>query len=198
MSSLAIVPAAGRGSRFGATPKLLAPVGGAPMLERTVRSLLEAGVDGVVVVVAPDGPPGALDVLHDPRVAVVVNPDPSRGMFSSIQAGAEYAGRAGVWSASAGDPAVVLVLPGDMPFVSPRTIEQVARACGDSGQIVTPTFNGTRGHPVALPAGMLDRILRAPADATLADLRDGWPAGRTTVPVDDPGVLRDVDVPGDL
>ena len=198
MSIVAIVPAAGRGTRFGAAPKLLAPVGGAPMIERTVRSLLDADAARVVVVVADAPAVAEVAVLADPRVAVVVNPDPSRGMFSSIQAGAEYVGRTGVGFAAAGDPAVVLVLPGDMPFVLPDTIRRVADASAQSGRIVTPAVGGKRGHPVALPAALLARIRAAPAQATLAELRDAWPGGYATLDVDDAGVLRDVDVPSDL
>ena len=52
----AVVPAAGKGERFGGG-KLLAPVDGTPMLERTIHTLLEAGIADVVVVLAPEPAP---------------------------------------------------------------------------------------------------------------------------------------------
>src|SRR5262245_47921358 len=104
MSSTAIVPAAGKGERFGGG-KLLAEVAGVPMLDRTLRSLIDGGVDEIVVVLPPSGRFDTVRLLSEPRVLMVVNPDPSRGMFSSIQVGVE---------AAQGDP--LIVLPGDMPF----------------------------------------------------------------------------------
>ena len=190
MASIAIVPAAGRGSRFGG-PKLLAPIGGVPMLDLTLRSVLEAGVDRLIVVVAPGAEWPGVTSIDDPRVELVVNPDPDRGMFSSIQAAADRAARAGPWM-------TVLILPADMPFVPPATIGRVLRQSQSTGGVVCPVFKGKRGHPVALPAAALELVRAAPADATLADVLDAAPGGRTELEVTDPGVLRDVDVPSDL
>jgi len=119
--TLAVIPAAGRGARFDASTgadtsgrKLLAAVHGTPMLDRTISTLLAGGIDHVVVVLPPDRDLGAARLLEDPRVTTVINPDPSRGMFSSIQIGL---------SAVDGDP--ILVLPGDMPFVLSESVVAV-------------------------------------------------------------------------
>jgi len=185
----AVVPAAGRGRRFGG-PKLLAPVAGVPLIERTVRSLLEAGVARVAVVVAPDSAVRAagdrLPVLADPRVTIVVNPDPDRGMLSSIQAGL---------AAVDGEP--VLVLPGDMPFVRPATIVRVLDAARASGVVVSPRCDGRRGHPVALTAKAAASVLAASA-IDLSDALTPFKGDRLELDVDDPGIHRDVDRPADL
>ena len=65
-----MVPAAGSSTRFG-TMKLLADVGGAPLLERTLGSLLDAGVARVVVVTRTGDAFGAVPSMHDPKVAAV-------------------------------------------------------------------------------------------------------------------------------
>jgi CTP:molybdopterin cytidylyltransferase MocA len=192
MTALAIVPAAGSGRRFGHSLKLLAPIDGVPMLERTLRSLLDAGVDPVIVVVSPQAELTAVAALGDPRVGTAVNPDPSRGMFSSIQAGAQQAYHR-IRPGSA-----LLVMPADMPFVAPETIARVIAACLVTGRIVCPSFGGARGHPVVMPGALLDRIREAPAGATLAEVLDAEPSGRMLLPVTDRGVVRDVDVPRDL
>lgn len=185
----AVVPAAGRGRRFGG-PKLLAPAGGVPMLEATVRSLLDAGVARVAVVVGPDSEVRAaanlLPVLADPRVAIVVNPDPGRGMLSSIQAGL---------AAVDGEP--VLVLPGDMPYVRPATIVRVLDAAVAGGVVVSPRFDGRRGHPVALTARAAAAVLAASA-TDLSDALTPFKGDRLELDVDDPGIHRDVDRPADL
>ena len=188
---LAIVPAAGRGARFGstsATPtKLLASVDGEPMLDRTLGSLIEGGVERVVVVVGPGGALEKLTRLGDPRVRVVTNPDPAPGMLSSIQAG---------WASAEGDP--VLVLPGDMPFVRAQTVRVVIETCRSTGAIVSPRTGGKRGHPVGLPGALRAAVLAAPPASTLKDVIDAGTLRRVAVDVDDPGVVRDVDVPADL
>lgn len=186
MSAVAIVPAAGKGERFGGS-KLTALVAGEPLLTHTLRSLLDAGVARVIVVTAPGAALEHVTLLDDPRVTRVENPDPSRGMFSSIQAGV---------AAAEGDP--ILVLPGDMPFVRSATIARVQEAAATSGHIVSPRFGGRHGHPVALPASLRHDILNATPDMTLARLIDGHGIERVYVEVDDRGIVRDVDVPGDL
>lgn len=182
---MAIVPAAGKAERFGGG-KLTAHIDGEPLLNHTLRSLLEGGVARVIVVVAPGAEFPAVSMLQDARVTTVINPEPARGMFSSIQAGI---------AAADGDP--ILVLPADMPFVKSATVAAVLAAARESHQIASPRYNGRHGHPVALPALMRDAILNALASSTLATLL-GAHTGQTAIDVDDSGIRRDVDVRNDL
>lgn len=187
MPSLAIVPAAGRAERFGGG-KLTADLDGEPLLNRTLQSLLDGGVERVVVVIAPGAALASVTMLGDPRVRTVVNPDPSRGMFSSIQCGV---------AAEDGDP--ILVLPGDMPFVKSATIAAVLAAARETRAIVSPRLAGRHGHPVAFPSRLRQLILDADAaTTTLSRLISAHGAGRVEVNVTDTGVRRDVDVRGDL
>lgn len=186
MSSLAIVPAAGKGDRFGGG-KLLADVGGVPLLDRTLRCLLDGGVDQIVVVLPPAGRFERVRLLTDPHVLVTVNQDPSRGMFSSIQAGL---------SAGEGDP--ILILPGDMPFVSTGTVVAVLAAQARTGGLVVPRHDGRRGHPIALPAGVREAILAADAADNLSRVLKTMALERLELDVPDAGVVRDVDTVGDL
>jgi molybdenum cofactor cytidylyltransferase len=185
MPSVAIVPAAGKAERFGGS-KLAADVGGEPLLNRTLRSLLDGGVERVVVVLAPGATFATVELLNDPRVRRVINPNPERGMFSSIQIGL---------AAEDGDP--FLVLPGDMPFVKPATVTAVAGEAARTGRVVSPRFQGRRGHPVAFPQRLRDGILKADPASTL---NDALKAADVSVglDVDDRGILHDVDQTGDL
>lgn len=186
MSAIAIVPAAGKAERFGGG-KLLADVDGEPLLHRTIQSLLDGGLARVVVTIAPGADFSSVAALKDPRVSAVVNPEPSRGMFSSIQA---------ALAAAEGDP--ILVLPGDMPFVRAETIRAVTEAAATSGRVVSPRHGGKRGHPVALPARMRAELLRADPSTTLAAILAAHSNDHESKAVDDPGVRRDVDVRADL
>jgi len=182
----AVVPAAGQSTRFG-TMKLLADVGGAPLLERTLASLLDAGVARVVVVTRPGDAFDAVPAMADPRVTAVANPDPARGMFSSIQAGL---------AAAAGD--VVLVLPADMPFVAPETVAAVIARGVATESVVVPVHQARRGHPIAIPGRLRGALLGLTPETTLKDALAASGASMVLLDVADAGVLRDVDVPGDL
>ena len=188
MRSVAVVPAAGSAERFGGK-KLLAPVDGEPLLDRTIAALLAGGVDQIIVVVAPEAAELQRDVnaFADARVWPVVNPDPSRGMFSSLQAGmAEAQGDA------------LVVLPADMPFVHGATVRLLLETFAAKSAIVSPRFNGKRGHPVILPPSLRNEIRAADPHLTLHDILKRHQDLRVDVVVLDPGVVRDVDRPEDL
>jgi len=189
--SLAIVPAAGKSERFGSA-KLLADIGGEPLVVHTIRSLLDGGVGTVVLVVAPGSPLIDLreppEVLGAPAVEIVVNPEPDRGMFSSIQAG--LVGREG---------GIMLVLPADMPFVRSGTVAAVLAASAAGDAVILPTFRGSHGHPIGLPGSLRDVVLEAdPRRASLKQVLASSGLERRELAVEDPGVLKDVDFPPDL
>ena len=187
--AIAVVTAAGSAERFGGR-KLLALIDGEPLLDRTIRSLLEGGVAEVIVVVGTaDRATLERDVnaMNDARVRPVENPDPLRGMFSSIQEGLATA---------SGD--ALLVLPGDMPFVRPETVRALIAAYRARPAIVSPRYRGKRGHPVVLPLALSDEIRATPPDATLHDVIKRHADRRVDLDVDDAGIVRDVDTPADL
>ena len=186
MSAVAIVPAAGKGERFGGA-KLMARFKDEPLLNWTLWSLLDGGVANVIVVTAPGADFSDAKLMNDPRVSVVVNEDPSRGMFSSIQAGL---------SATVGDPYVIL--PADMPFLLSSTVTEVVLACIRRHRVVIPTHQEQRGHPIAIPWTFRESLLLAPAETTLKHALVGAGAEPLELPVSDSGVLRDVDTPKDL
>ncbi len=187
--AVAVVTAAGSAERFGGK-KLLAPVAGEPLLDHTIRSLLDGGVTEVIVVVGTDAR-GELErdvnALSDPRVRPVENPDPSRGMFSSIQAGVANAN---------GD--ALVILPGDMPYVRPETVRAVIAKYREQPAIVSPRYKGKRGHPVVMPLSLRDEIAATAATKNLHDVIHHHQDERVDLDVDDPGVIRDVDTPADL
>lgn len=183
----AVVPAAGAARRFG-SQKLVADMAGEPLLQHTLRSLLDGGVAHIILVTPPRHDLQSVSLVHDPRVSLATNVDPDRGMFSSIQAGL----------AEVPPGAALLVLPADMPFVRPSTVEALIARHQSAGAAVVAAYRGTRGHPLLLPAATRAALLDAPPETTLkaalADLR----MAIEEMDVDDAGVLRDVDVRGDL
>ena len=167
--------------------KLAALLSGEPLLAHTLRSLIDGGVDSVVLVTAPGSQLVHLPAVSDQRIRCVTNPDPSRGMFSSIQSGLNEA-----------DGSPILILPADMPFVLAGTVALVLAAARDNDCIVSPRHDGRGGHPIAVPGRLRPKILAAGIDATLASVLEECGLPRETIDVADAGILRDVDVVSDL
>jgi molybdenum cofactor cytidylyltransferase len=186
MSAVAIVPAAGKGERFGGV-KLMARFKDEPLINWTLWSLLDGGVANVVVVTAPGADFYEAKLMNDSRVSVVVNEDPSRGMFSSIQAGL---------AATAGDPFVIL--PADMPFIASSTVTEVVLACIRRHRVIIPVHQEQRGHPIAIPWTFRTALLLAPPESTLKHALAAAGAEPVELPVGDSGILKDVDTPKDL
>jgi molybdenum cofactor cytidylyltransferase len=182
MSITAVILAAGASRRMG-SPKALLELQGETYLARIVRTARAAGVPNILVVA---GPP------HGERVrarlpvgaAVIWNPNPDRGMFSSVQAGVAGLPR-GTLSA--------LIWPVDQPLVREDTVRRVLTA--QPGRIVIPRHHGQGGHPVRIPMACFGPLLGLPAEATLKDLIDRQAALRVDVDVDDRWVVQDVDTP---
>ncbi|MGE3821449.1 MAG: NTP transferase domain-containing protein [Isosphaeraceae bacterium] len=198
----AIVPAAGLSRRMG-RPKLTLPVGGIPVIARVVSALRDGGASIVVVVAPPADAPGALDLIQaaEARGAVVVVPDlqPAE-MRDSIELALNALEVDAERDADPRREAIVTVLltPADSPGLQPSTVRQVLeRARAEPDRIVVPIVEGRRGHPVALPWTLAREVRQLPAgvgvNALIAER-----AGRIVeLPVDDPGVIADLDTPED-
>ena len=187
--AVAVVTAAGSAARFGGK-KLLTPIAGEPLLDHTIRSLLDGGVTEVIVVVSADARRELardINAMNDARVRVLENADPSRGMFSSVQIGV---------AGAVGD--AVLILPGDMPYVRPETVRALIAAYRERAAIVSPRHQGKRGHPVVMPLSLRDEIAATAPTANLHDVIHHHQDERVDLEVEDAGVNRDVDTPADL
>ncbi len=179
-----VLLAAGAGRRFGGG-KLLARLADGTPLALAASRALSAGVDRALAVVAPgDGALAAL--LEAAGLAVVINPDPARGMGSSLAAGVAAAPGAAGW----------VIALGDMPWVPAQVVAQVTEALRAGALIAAPECDGCRGHPVGFAATLGPELLRISGDRGGRELAERY--GLQVVPTRDRGVLRDVDRPEDL
>jgi CTP:molybdopterin cytidylyltransferase MocA len=131
----AIVLAAGGGSRFGGG-KLLAKLGGQPIIEAVLENLREAPVDEIIVIVGAEA--GRLrEVCERYGVRTVANEEWERGQATSVLAGLR---------ASGGRAAVVLL--GDQPFVGAEAVERLVAAFAEGAKVAVATYGGKRRNPV--------------------------------------------------
>jgi CTP:molybdopterin cytidylyltransferase MocA len=139
-----VLLAAGEGARFraaGGGLKLLAPLGGRPLVEWALEAMAAAPLgDRVIVLGAHADELLAATDLHGARP--VRNDHWERGMASSLGAGL-----------AALDPActAALVVLGDGPTLAAEAIRRVAAAAEGAEGIVVAGYGERSGHPVAIP-----------------------------------------------
>lgn len=66
------------------------------------------------------------------------------------------------------------------------------------GSITLPTFRGSSGHPVGFSSDYFDKLTALGGDAGARELLQQNKEAIIRVPVDDPGILRDIDRPADI
>jgi molybdenum cofactor cytidylyltransferase len=183
-----VILAAGGASRFG-SPKQLAELDGAPLLQHAVNAMADVfAIERSVVVLGAcaDDVRSAVDFRG---AEAVVCEDWQEGMAASLRCGIE----------ALGDVDWAMVTLGDQPRITPQVIawvaDEAARA-GDWIAAVRTTYDGVPGHPVALSRWLLDEVRTLHGDVGARELLGVRPvltveAGRDCRP-------GDVDTPEDL
>ncbi len=182
--------AAGRGTRFdpsGRNDKLLQPIDGVAVVERSARRLAEA--TGHVIAVVRSLDCAVARVLAAVGCELVECPQAIGGMGHSLAGGAQRLRRDGHWHAAA-------VALGDMPDIEPSTIRSLIARLDGRTTIVVPSHAGHAGHPVVFASVHFEALAASSGDRGARGLLDG--PGVMRVEVTDPGVLRDIDTPADL
>lgn len=189
-----VIPAAGMSRRMG-RPKQLLPFGDSTLVGTVARALLEADLDGVVVVTRTELVDES-DLPDDPRIIVAINDDPTSEMIDSIRIGlATLAGEdAGLDPPRDADG--VLVVPADMPTLT----ADHCRACvsafrDDPSRIVIAACERKRGHPMLFPFSLRDAVDRL--EGGLRSLAELHPERVYLMEIGDLSVTRDIDTPDD-
>ncbi len=179
--------AAGAGRRFGG-PKLLQPLDdGTPVGLAAARNLRLALGEVLAVLRSGEGELAAL-LAAEPGVRTLACPKAELGMGHSLASGVR---------ASAGADGWVIAL-GDMPWLHPSTIVQVARWLESGAPIVAPEYRGRRGHPVGFGRAFGPDLMALSGDKGAQELLRRNRGGLQRFPCDDPGCLADIDHPSDL
>lgn len=185
-----IVLAAGTSSRYGDRNKLLASIDGEPIVRHAVETLLEADLAHVLVVVGYDAD-RVREAISDLPVETVYNPNYRAGQSTSVRAGL-------LAMQDAIAPEAVVISLGDMPFVEPETVEQLVAAYeAGVGGALAPAYDSARGNPVLFDSRFFDDLIDVEGDVGGREILLESES-TALVAVDDSGVRRDVDEPGDL
>jgi molybdenum cofactor cytidylyltransferase len=186
LSVVGLLLAAGSASRFGSDKLQYALPHGVAIAVQAARHL-KSQLARVVAVVKP-GADELASRLREEGCEVVVCENAAEGMGASLACGARAAGRADGY----------LVALGDMPFVRPSSIAAVRDALAGGAPLAAPYFRTRRGHPVGVSGAFFDELAGLSGDQGARQLLARNEARLRKVPVGDPGVIRDIDTPGDL
>lgn len=184
----AIVLAAGSSRRFGSSNKLLAKLEGKPVLDHVLSALSNLPLCQTTTLVSD---PRVGDLCHDRGINWLMMANANLGMGASLAAGAST-----INTIADG----VMIVLGDMPFIKEETYRALLSAFSGApkGSIVAPGFDGARGHPVIFDAAYLSILESLNDDQGAKAIIDANPEKMISVPVDDPGISKDVDHPDDL
>lgn len=162
-------------------PKLLLPFRDGTVVGSLIQALREGGVSEIVLAVAP-GDEALRTWGAEAGVRIAVNPEPERGMLSTILEGISVTG----------DRETLVVCPADLPALLPSTVRTVL---AQQSPLAVPSYQGKRGHPLVISPELIPEIRTLHLDVGLRELLDRHPDRLRIVEVDDPGCVRDVDTP---
>jgi molybdenum cofactor cytidylyltransferase len=184
-SLAALVLAAGRSTRMGGPNKLLAEIGGRPLVRIAVEQALASQARPVIVVTGHqrDRVEAALAGLD---VTFVHNPDYADGISTSVKAGIAAV-------PAQADGAIVCL--GDMPQVDAKLIDRLLAAFDPEkgALVVVPVIDGKRGNPVVWSRRFFSELTALGGDVGARHLIASYPEAVAEVPVTGRGALFDVD-----
>jgi molybdenum cofactor cytidylyltransferase len=182
-----VVLAAGKSSRMGGPNKLLAQIGGKPLVRIAVDAVLASRARPVVVVTGHqrDKVEAALAGLS---VKFVNNPHFADGLGTSLKAGI---------AALPPEADGAIVCLGDMPQVDSALIDRLIGAFDpDHGALVVlPTIDGKRGNPVVWSRRFFPDLMAVEGDVGARYLIGRYTEAVAEVPLTGTAALTDVDTP---
>jgi len=193
-----VILAAGESSRMGADKALLPwppAVAGQPptkntFLSATIRSL-SLSTD-FIIVVAGKNEAAIAPVAYAEGASIVVNPDPDRGQFSSLQIGLHEVLNRGR------DAAMITLV--DRPPANATTIRilrEAFEAAGNDTWAVVPEFSSKHGHPYIAGRELIEAFLQAPVSGSARDVEHAHQQHVVYLPVEDAAVVLNINTPDD-
>jgi molybdenum cofactor cytidylyltransferase len=183
----AVVLAAGRSTRMGAVNKMLAEIGGKPLVRIATEQALASRAKPVIVVTGHERE-RVEQALAGLPVRFVHNPAYADGLAGSVKTGI------GAVPAE-GDGAIVCL--GDMPQVDSGLIDKLLAAFDPErgALVVVPSIDGRRGNPVVWARRFFNDLMTITGDIGARHLIGQYAEAVVEVPLSGEAALTDVDTP---
>jgi molybdenum cofactor cytidylyltransferase len=180
-----IILSGGASRRMG-TPKALLHFQNETFLDRLI-GVFSAVCDPIIVVVGLHADQIRSGIERGRSVMFAVNPDPDRGMLSSLQCGLALV---------PAEAAAAMFLPVDHPHLEVSTVETLAaRFRADRAPVTVPTYGGEHGHPVCIAPQVVAELLALSPAAKASDVVHRYVPQTVYLEVADPAVVTDIDDP---
>ena len=155
---------------------------GVRFIDRVVGVARDAGATPIIAVLPKD----------------VAPPNPARAVVGNAASEQITSLRLGLMQLANTNASAVLVWPVDHPYVEVSSIQAVLDAHARTrAPIVIPTFNGRRGHPGLFARAVWRDLMTVEHDGARGVIH-AYATLVVEVPVDDAGVVRNVDRPTDM
>jgi molybdenum cofactor cytidylyltransferase len=183
----AIVLAAGRSTRMGAVNKMLAEIGGKPLVRIAAEQAVASHAHPVVVVTGHEREKVEA-ALNGLPVRLVHNRDFAEGLGTSLKTGI---------AAVPEEADAAIVCLGDMPQVDAALINRLIAAFDPEhgALVVVPSIEGRRGNPVVWSRRFFHDLTAIQGDIGARYLIGGYAEAVVEVPVSGEAALTDVDTP---
>jgi molybdenum cofactor cytidylyltransferase len=181
-----VLLAAGVGSRFGGD-KLVYPVPDGTPIAVAAAVNLRPACERMVAVLRP-GQDDLAALLAAAGCQIVLCPDAGGGMGHSLAAGVRATADAAGW----------IVALADMPFIASASLLAVATSLQAGARLAATQYQGRRGHPVGFSGEWLPQLAVLTGDQGGKAILDQHRQDVILCPVDDPGVMWDIDRKADL
>jgi len=180
----ALILGAGRSRRMG-RPKLALAWGNTTVLGHVLDRYSAAGAAPIFVVTGAHQQQ-VREAAGARKVQFVHNPDYEMGdMLRSIQVGLRRLQQ--------GPYEACLLAPADLPAIAVSTIERVLSACGERGELIIPSYEMRRGHPICIGRNYWQELLDMQEDESLRMLINRHSDAIRYVMVEDDGMHSDLD-----
>ena len=180
--------ASGLSSRFGTGDKLMADLDGRPLLAHAAGALANRSVAKRVAVVGTNQT-ARRAYLEASGFEIVLNPAPEDGQGRTLAIGSHY-----VRGANAADS--VLILLGDMPFVTDTHLEGLAEALSQGAGAVMSETGGRLSPPALFRRDHFDQLAAVTGDRGARRIFERIPARQVVAAA--PDLLMDIDCGLDL
>jgi molybdenum cofactor cytidylyltransferase len=191
-----LILAAGESSRMGRDKALLPWPPSIAGLTPSTETFLSAAIASLllsaefVLVVVGKNEAALAPVIYGRGASLVVNPDPGRGQFSSLQVGLHEV-------LNHGRDAAMVTLVDRPPVGAPtiQTLQNAFEAADQNTWAIVPEFSGKHGHPYLVGRSMIEAFLRASATSNAREVEHVHREHIQYVQVDDPLVAVNINTP---
>jgi molybdenum cofactor cytidylyltransferase len=185
----AIVLAAGMSRRMGDINKLHLDIHGTPLLRQTIKTLLEAKIENITVVLGYEADI-TQQLIADLPVKTILNVDYEEGQMTSVHCGL---------SSIANDIEGIFIVLGDQPYLQKKHIQDLCEAFSKrpNGDVVVPFYKGKRGNPIVISKTCRDSILLGKRNLGCRRFIEKNPELVFQLEMNDAAIVSDLDTPED-